>query len=55
MTLPEQKSVIPADIDPLNKIARSVIREQQRFGRLEISKDDLLLMFEDNPFKKQII
>jgi len=34
---------------------KSILKEKQPFERLEISKENLLKMFEYNPFKVRII
>ncbi|ODV88411.1 hypothetical protein CANCADRAFT_33015 [Tortispora caseinolytica NRRL Y-17796] len=43
------------DYKPLEKLATSVIKEKQKFDRLEVSKENLLKMFKHNKYKQQII
>ncbi|GAA6026334.1 hypothetical protein JCM11491_005151 [Sporobolomyces phaffii] len=43
------------DYDALETLAKSVVKEKQKFERLEVSKEDLLKMFEYNSFKVHFI
>ncbi|GAA5858453.1 hypothetical protein JCM1840_001214 [Sporobolomyces johnsonii] len=43
------------DYDSLETLAKSVVKDKQKFERLEVSKENLLKMFEYNPFKVHII
>ncbi|GAA6058628.1 hypothetical protein JCM10212_004039 [Sporobolomyces blumeae] len=43
------------DYDALETLAKGVVKDKQRFERLEVSKEDLLKMFEYNPFKIHFI
>lgn len=45
LNLPD--SVVQAtDYDALETLAKSVVKDKQKFERLEVSKEDLLKMFE---------
>lgn len=55
MALPNMAAVTAADYKPLKDIAEKAIRENQKFERLEISKEDLLEMFKYNKYKQHII
>ena len=54
MTEPGQ-SVSQADYPALNTLAKNIIKEKQPFERLVMSKEELLEMFKDNPFKVHLI
>ncbi|GAA5831901.1 hypothetical protein JCM3766R1_000143 [Sporobolomyces carnicolor] len=43
------------DYDALETLAKSVVKDKQKFERLEVSKEDLLKMFEYNSFKVHFI
>ncbi|KAI5191136.1 threonyl-tRNA synthetase [Nematocida sp. AWRm77] len=49
------KTVVPEDYSGLGKEMKSVIKENQKFLRLEMDKKDLLEMFSDNPLKVELI
>jgi threonyl-tRNA synthetase len=55
MRLPESAPVYESDYAPLEKIAQKAIKEKQVFQRLVLSKENLLKMFESNPYKQHII
>jgi threonyl-tRNA synthetase len=52
MELPGGEAVVPDDLDPLTTLANGIMKEKQPFERLELSKDDLLEMFQSNKFKQ---
>lgn len=54
MTEPGQ-SVSQADYPHLNDLAKGIIKEKQPFERLVMTKEELLEMFKDNPFKVHLI
>ena len=54
MTEPDQ-SDSQADYPALNTLAKNIVKEKQAFERLVMSKEDLLEMFKDNPFKVHLI
>ena len=54
MTEPGQ-SVSQADYPALNTLAKNIIKEKQPFERLVMTKEELLEMFKDNPFKVHLI
>ncbi|GAA5869660.1 hypothetical protein JCM16303_000539 [Sporobolomyces ruberrimus] len=43
------------DYDALETLAKGVVKDKQKFERLEVSKEDLLKMFEYNSFKVHFI
>lgn len=49
------RSVSQSDYPALETVAKGIIKEKQRFERLEMSKADLLKMFQSNPYKLQLI
>ncbi|XP_071476085.1 threonine--tRNA ligase 1, cytoplasmic-like isoform X1 [Diadema antillarum] len=51
----EGQQVSSNDFNSLVQIVKSIQKEKQPFVRLEITKEDLLKMFEYNEFKKRII
>jgi threonyl-tRNA synthetase len=55
MRLPEAAAVLEADHKPLENIATKAIKEKQVFERLEVTKDNLLKLFEYNKYKQHII
>ncbi|KAJ9647081.1 threonyl-tRNA synthetase [Coniosporium tulheliwenetii] len=55
MALPGGEVVQQSDHDPLENLANKIVKEKQRFERLELSKDDLLEMFKTNKYKQHII
>jgi len=55
MALPGGEVVQQSDHDPLENLANKVVKEKQRFERLELSKKDLLEMFKTNKYKQHII
>jgi len=52
MELPGGETVVPEDLDPLTTLLNGIMKEKQPFERLELSKDDLLEMFQSNKFKQ---
>ena len=55
MALPGQAAVQASDWAPLENIVTKIVKEKQPFQRLEMSKENLLKMFEYNPYKQHII
>ncbi|KAK5653533.1 hypothetical protein OQA88_8792 [Cercophora sp. LCS_1] len=55
MALPGGAAVQASDWAPLENIVGKIVKEKQPFQRLEMSKEDLLKMFEYNPYKQHII
>jgi threonyl-tRNA synthetase len=55
MALPDGAAVYEADWAPLERVATKAIKEKQPFVRLELSKEDLLEMFQSNKYKQHII
>ncbi|KAI1324372.1 threonyl-tRNA synthetase [Xylariaceae sp. FL0255] len=55
MALPGGAAVQQSDWAPLEGIIGSIVKERQRFERLEMSKEDLLSMFSYNKYKQHII
>jgi threonyl-tRNA synthetase len=55
MGLPGGASVSQADYPALNTLARNAIKEKQPFERLVLTKEQLLEMFRDNPYKVRLI
>ncbi|KAL3313863.1 Threonine--tRNA ligase 1, cytoplasmic, partial [Cichlidogyrus casuarinus] len=51
----QDKQVRPDEYETINKICNRIIGEKQPFERLEVSKEDLLKMFEYNQFKCRIL
>ncbi|CAF3370773.1 unnamed protein product [Rotaria socialis] len=51
----ENRTVSGLDYDPLEKVMKKIVKEEQPFERLEISKEDLLRLFGYNPFKVRIL
>ncbi|KAK3346276.1 hypothetical protein B0T25DRAFT_460985 [Lasiosphaeria hispida] len=55
MALPGGAAVQSSDWAPLENLVGKIVKEKQPFQRLEMSKEDLLNMFEYNPYKQHII
>ena len=51
----KDRSVTQLDYPHLNTLAKNIIKEKQPFERLVVSKEDLLEMFKDNPYKVRLI
>lgn len=49
------RTVSNADYPALESLSKGISKEKQRFERLVVSKNDLLEMFRDNPFKVEFI
>lgn len=49
------KTVDPEDYKDLKKEMKSILKENQRFERLEMTKDELVEMFSENPLKIELI
>ncbi|OAG28950.1 threonyl-tRNA synthetase [Nematocida displodere] len=50
-----KKTVVPDDYKALQKEVKTILKENQKFVRLEMSKEDLLEMFSENPLKLELI
>ncbi|KAJ9160535.1 Threonyl-tRNA synthetase [Coniochaeta hoffmannii] len=55
MALPEGGAVHSSDWQPLEQIVGGIVKEKQRFERLEMTKEELLEMFRYNKYKQYII
>ncbi|KAI2615739.1 threonyl-tRNA synthetase [Hypomontagnella submonticulosa] len=55
MALPGGAAVQQTDWAPLERIVTDIVKDRQRFERLELSKQDLLDMFSYNKYKQHII
>ncbi|KAI1651346.1 threonyl-tRNA synthetase [Daldinia loculata] len=55
MALPGGGAVQTSDWTPLERIVGDIVKERQRFERLEMTKDELLEMFSYNKYKQHII
>ncbi|KAI1802753.1 threonyl-tRNA synthetase [Daldinia bambusicola] len=55
MALPDGAAVQTSDWAPLERIVGDIVKERQRFERLEMTKDELLEMFSYNKYKQHII
>ncbi|KAI2601810.1 threonyl-tRNA synthetase [Hypoxylon sp. NC1633] len=55
MALPGGAAVQQTDWSPLERIVTDIVKERQRFERLEVTKEDLLDMFSYNKYKQHII
>lgn len=55
MALPEGAAVQQSDWKPLETLVSKIVKEKQTFKRLEVSKEELLEMFKDNPYKLHVI
>jgi threonyl-tRNA synthetase len=55
MGLPDGGAVQQSDWKPLETLVGQIVKEQQPFQRLVLSKNDLLEMFKDNKYKQHII
>jgi threonyl-tRNA synthetase len=55
MSLPGGGVVSESDWEPLESLVHSIVKEKQKFERLEISKSDLLDLFSYNKYKQHII
>ncbi|KAL9090968.1 MAG: hypothetical protein Q9159_001711 [Coniocarpon cinnabarinum] len=55
MALPDNGVVATEDYAPLTTIAEKAIKEKQPFERLELTKEELLEMFQSNKYKQHII
>lgn len=49
------RTVVPSDYPGLKKSAQEIMRQNQRFQRLELDKGQLLEMFAENPLKIELI
>lgn len=50
-----ERSVSQTDYPSLNTLARGIIKDKQPFERLVMTKEELLEMFRDNPYKVRLI
>ncbi|RKU42008.1 threonyl-tRNA synthetase [Coniochaeta pulveracea] len=55
MALPEGAAVQRNDWQPLETIVGNIVKEKQKFERLEMTKEELLEMFKYNQYKQYII
>ncbi|XDG02758.1 hypothetical protein ABKA04_002373 [Annulohypoxylon sp. FPYF3050] len=55
MALPGGAAVQQSDWTPLERIVTDIVKDRQRFERLEVTKQDLLDMFSYNKYKQYII
>ncbi|GAA6002001.1 hypothetical protein JCM10207_003032 [Rhodosporidiobolus poonsookiae] len=55
MGMNSDRVVAQTDYESLETLAKSVVKDKQKFERLEVSKENLLKMFAYNPFKTHII
>ncbi|XXG97970.1 hypothetical protein Hte_004286 [Hypoxylon texense] len=55
MALPGGAAVQQTDLPPLERIVGDIVKERQRFERLEMTKEELLEMFSYNKYKQYII
>ncbi|KAI1474003.1 threonyl-tRNA synthetase [Daldinia eschscholtzii] len=55
MALPGGAAVQTSDWAPLERIVGDIVKERQRFERLEMTKEELLEMFSYNKYKQHII
>ncbi|GKT82809.1 LOW QUALITY PROTEIN: threonyl-tRNA synthetase [Colletotrichum tofieldiae] len=55
MALPGGAAVQASDWKPLESIVGSIVKEKQKFERLELTKEQLLEMFSYNKYKQHII
>ncbi|KAL7624709.1 threonyl-tRNA synthetase [Parahypoxylon ruwenzoriense] len=55
MALPDGAAVQQSDWSPLERIVSDIVKDRQRFERLELSKEDLLEMFSYNKYKQYLI
>lgn len=55
MALPGGAAVQQTDLQPLERIVGDIVKDRQRFERLEMTKEDLLEMFKYNQYKQYII
>lgn len=55
MALPNSGSVQASDWSGIEGLVSKIAKEKQKFERLEMSKEDLLKMFEQNEFKQHYI
>lgn len=55
MAIPGDKTVLPGDYAPLDSVSKQIVKEKQKFVRLEMKKEDLLKMFEYNKYKQYLI
>ncbi|GAA5852729.1 hypothetical protein JCM8547_002606 [Rhodosporidiobolus lusitaniae] len=55
MGMNSDRVVAQTDYEALETLAKSVVKDKQKFERLEVSKENLLKMFAYNPFKTHII
>ncbi|KAK2770849.1 threonyl-trna synthetase [Colletotrichum kahawae] len=55
MALPDGAAVQASDWKPLESIVGSIVKEKQKFERLEMTKEQLLEMFSYNKYKQHII
>ena len=47
--------ITPAHFEDIEKTAKSLIDENQKFERIVLTKEEALEMFKENPFKVQLI
>lgn len=55
MRLPDNGAVQAADWATIEGRVNKIVKAKQKFERLEMSKEDLLVMFKDNPYKHYFI
>ncbi|CAF0941858.1 unnamed protein product [Didymodactylos carnosus] len=51
----ENRQIAGSDLEVIENVMKRIVKEGQRFERLEITKEDLLKMFDYNPFKVRIL
>ncbi|XP_022920740.2 threonine--tRNA ligase 1, cytoplasmic isoform X2 [Onthophagus taurus] len=50
-----EKGISASDFPVIEKLMKDIVKEKQPFERLEMKKEDLLKMFDYNPFKLRIL
>ncbi|MGH8931945.1 MAG: threonine--tRNA ligase [Egibacteraceae bacterium] len=50
-----ERPFTPQDLEAIESRMHEIIREDQRFQRREVSKDEALALFADQPYKREII
>jgi threonyl-tRNA synthetase len=55
VSLPGGATLTPEDVERIQKRVDQVLQERHRFERLELSKEDALVLFQHNPFKLEFI
>ena len=55
MFLQGKLTISPSDFDELNRLIKTIIKQKQRFERLEVTREAAQEAFQDNSFKLKML